>query len=329
MQELWIVDRHKGQLGNKLMFFAAAYAWCLEEGARLYWPTLYRYADLFPTLAGQRLISPNDPSPVDWPLERRAAEQQRRTTWLRVAAKLRVLPGVVRKPSGYISVALPPTWEQFPSARLRRRKRLYMTAWRFFNPVGIQRHRDAILAATRPQPDVERDAERFIAALDPARLWIGLHVRGGDYAGFLGGKHLHSLDRYLAEMRAASERFHSRRPAFVIFSDQPRSAGEFPGHDVILSGGSAIQDAARMSRLKIVLGPMSTFSAWAMYRARGVAFHFGPPASEDGLDWVHSGYPVVRSLDAAAQALDRIDSGHPFEPDIDLSPAALRPVKKP
>lgn len=328
MRELWIADRHKGQLGNKLMFFAAAYAWCLEEGAKLYWPTLHRYADLFPAMAGQRLISPNDPSPVDESPARRAARQQRTAFWLRLAAKLRVLPGVVRKPSGYVAVALPPTWQEFPSPALRVRGRLYMTAWRFFNPVGIRRHRDAILAATRPQPEIERDADRFASALAPDRLWIGVHVRGGDYAGFVGGKHFHPVERYVAEMHAVAERFRARRPGFVIFSDQPRNAAEFPGLDVLLSAGSAIEDLTRMSRLKLVIGPLSTFSAWAMYRSGGVAFHFGPPAKEDGLEWVYSGYPVARSLEEAARGFERVEGGARFEPEIDVASEALRPAKQ-
>lgn len=328
MRELWIADRHKGQLGNKLMFFAAAYAWCLEEGARLYWPTLYKYAELFPSMAGQRLISPNDPSPTDEPLDVRAARQQRRAFWLRLAAKLHVLPGVVRKPSGYVAVALPPTWEEFPSPALRARERLYMTAWRFFNPVGIRRHREAIVAATRPQPEVERDADRFAAALEVGRLWIGVHVRGGDYAGFVGGKHFHPVERYVAQMRGLAERFRARRPGFVVFSDEPRSAGEFGGLDVVVSGGSAIEDLTRMSRLKLVAGPMSTFSAWAMYRAGGVAFHFGSPAKEDGLEWVYSGYPVARDVETVASALERVEGGGRFEPEIDMAREALRPAKR-
>jgi hypothetical protein len=323
MRELWIIDRHTGQLGNKLMFLAAAYAWCLEEQARLRLPAFHKYAGLFPALAAAELGPPEIAAPAG----ANAPRDRRLVLCLRAAARLRLLPGVLRKPSGLAAIALPPTCEAFPPPRLRARRRLFMTAWRFFNPLGLRRHRAAILAATRPQADVERNADRFIGALDPARLWIGIHVRAGDYATFRGGKHFHPVARYAAEMRAAADRFRARRPAFVLFSDAPRSAAEFPGFDVILSAGSAIEDLARMSRLKLVIGPMSTFSAWAMYRAGGVAFHFGPPASEDGLDWVYSGYPVARDLDSVAEALARVERGELFEPPIDLSPQALRPVR--
>ncbi len=327
MRELWIVDRHKGQLGNRLMFFAAAYAWCLEEGATLHWPTLFKYAELFPALAGQRLISPNAPTPVAWPYERRAARQQRLATGLRLLARLRLLPGVVRKPSGHIAIALPPTQEDFPPPALRRRKRLFMLAWRFFNPAGIRKYREAILAATRAQPEVERDADGFAAGLGTGRLWVGVHVRGTDYAQYLGGKHYHPVERYRAEMRRVAERLGPRRVGFVLFSDAPCRAEFFSGFDVVVSGGSAIEDLCRMSRLKFVLGPMSTFSAWAMFRGGGVAWQFGPPASEDGLDWVYSGYPVARDLEEAAAALGRIEGGERFEPAIDFAPSALRPLK--
>jgi hypothetical protein len=32
MAEVWLVNRATGQMGNRLMFFAAIYAWCLHEG---------------------------------------------------------------------------------------------------------------------------------------------------------------------------------------------------------------------------------------------------------------------------------------------------------
>lgn len=316
--ELWIIDRHKGQLGNRLMFFAAAYAFARAEGRALKFPTFHRYAEFFPRLGETLFCDPDGPGfseeeRGDWPAERLGAFRQAWVDRRRLLAKLRVLPGVLRKPSGVAAVALPPTWEGFPSRRQRRAKRLYMTAWRYFNPAGLREHRGAILEALRLREDLEREAEEFVGGLERGRLWIAAHVRGKDYHDFLGGKHFHTLEVTIKHLRAAAERFADRRPGFVVFSDEPRTKEQFAGLDVVISGGSAIEDFARMSRLKLLIGPMSTFTAFAMYRAGGAAWHIGPSCEEDGLGWVYAGYPVVRSLDEFAAAEGVIARGERFE----------------
>lgn len=331
--ELVIIDRHRGQLGNRLMFFASAYAFALADGRRLWFPTFDRYAPHFPALRASRFCDPDDtttdPTPPDTLSSQRAGWVARR----RLLARLRVLPGVVRKPHGLAAVALPPTPGGLTAADLPRR-RLYMTGWRFFCPVGIHRERARILHALRLSDELERDADAFIAGLDPSVTWVAAHLRGTDYAGFLGGKHLHSLETYRAKLHeaqqallAAASAAGPRRVGFVIFSDEPRDPSQFPGLRVVISGGSAMQDFARMSRLKRLVGPMSTFTAFAMYRAGGCAWHIGPHPDEDALGWVYVGYPIVRSAPALAEASGIIDRDGAWSPALDLAAINPRPSK--
>ena len=329
MAEVWIINRDNGQLGNRLMFFAAAYAWCLNTQRDLYCPGLGKYAEFFPPLAGQLWPSPTKPTPTTLSSEMIERLRRTRTDRTRMLAKFRLLPGMVRKPTGVIACALPPTDESFPRARVRRRRRNYLLAWRYFNPVGIQRHREAIVRALTPRPDLVEAADQFIAALDPAsgagRMFVGVHIRRTDYLTFLGGKHFHNPETYRRQMLAIAERFKDRRPLFVVFSDEPRRASEFPDLDVRISGGDMISDLVRMTRMHAIVGPMSSFSAMAMYLGGGVAWHFGPHAAEDQLDWVYHGYPVVHTLDELERGLaDRSTivcarAGEPGFP-IDLRP---------
>ncbi|MFN9930899.1 MAG: hypothetical protein ACK54T_09610 [bacterium] len=327
MAEVWLVNRATGQMGNRLMFFAAVYAWCLHKGHDLFCPGLGGCAEFFTPLAGQLWPSPTRPVPTDLHPAVIDRTRQARIDRTRLLAKVRLLPGVVRKPSGVVAYALPPTDETFPPPNLRRRRRLWIPAWRCFNPVGIQRYRAQIVAALTPRPDRATDAADFAASLDPTRLHIGVHVRRGDYRNFLAGKHFHPASVYHQQMRAIAERFADRRPQFVIFSDEPRNPGEFPGLDVVISGGDMIADLLRMARMHAVVGPMSSFSAMASYLGNGVAYHFGPHAGEDNLQWVYHGYPVVHSVDELHAALGdptTITSTHAGTPGY---PIELRPRK--
>lgn len=329
--ELWIFDRQSGRIGNQLMFLCAAYAYALAEERLLYFPSFARYAQHFPVLARSRYHSPNDPTPDPRAPDVRARSAERLGALARGLARVRLLPGVVRKPSGCTAIALPPSSADFPPPRQRRARRLIMLNWRWFNPVGLWQFRDAILAATAFTPEIESDAATFVAALDPAKRWVGVHVRGTDYRLFMGGRHFHTLDVYRDHMRLVADRLRrddARPVGFVIFSDEPRTAEEFKGFDVVLSNGQAINDLARMSRLKALIGPMSTFTAWAMFRAGGAAWHIGPRAFEDGLGWVYEGYPVVHSPEALSAALSEAETKGVYTPKLDLARIDLRPSKR-
>jgi hypothetical protein len=325
-QQVWIIGRQKGQLGNRLMFFAHVYAWCLHTGRELYYPSFGAQADFFPALAHQRCNSVGDPSPVDWPLPRRLAFQKGFIARKRLLARFHLIP-VLNKPSGHAAIGLPPSYNAYPPPALDSKPRVYLLGWRFLNPAGIQQYRRQILAALEPTPEIRADADAFRARLDPSRLWLAVHIRGTDYRTFLGGRHFLSLETVNAAMAAAVARFAPQPLGFAIFSDEPRTPQEFPGFTVAISGGRPEQDLFRMSTLPGALGPMSTFSTWAMYRSGGALWQLGPDPKEDRADWAFNGWPVERDPDRWAKAVQAARTGGVFLPPPDLSQAAMHPMK--
>jgi len=314
MSTVWIVDRSHGQLGNRLMLLAAAYAWCLQDGHELHYPGLHRYAHHFPALDGQWFNSPTTPRRCGLGRKWREVFQRRFVDVFRGLVRMKVIGGRLRPPDGSRACSLRPTNEGFP-ARARGSgwaRRYVIFSWRFTNPVGLVKYREEIRALLRPQPEVEADAAAFVRTL-PARLGadgdrtarIAVHIRRRDYRTFLGGKHFHSLARYKAEMAAVATALgegHGIATHFILFSDEPVQADEFAGMSVTISGGTMMQDLVRMSKLDGAIGPVSTFSAFAMYLADATVYHFGPSIAEDGFDWVYSGLAVVRT--AAELALE-------------------------
>jgi len=326
MAKVWIVDRSHGQLGNRLMLLSAVYAWCLEDGHELYYPGLHRYAHHFPALDGQWFNSPTNPSRCGLPLKYRAAFQKRFVDVFRGLVRMKVISGRLRPPRGNKACSFRPTDANFPTLPRAGRGpgRYVVFSWRFNNPVGLVKYRPQIKALLAPTPQVDADAAAFVATL-PARsapgggvvARIAVHIRRTDYKTFLGGKHYHSIDRYKAEMSAVAALLreqHGIDSHFVLFSDEPLTAGQFEGFSLTISGGTMMQDLFRMSRLDGAIGPVSTFSTYAMYLAGASVYHFGPWADEDGFDWVYNGLAVTRDAEVLAADIARVVRGSIEEP---------------
>jgi hypothetical protein len=52
---------------------------------------------------------------------------------------------------------------------------------------------------------------------------------------------------------------------FLVFSNEQLEASAFDGLPVVLSDNSAVVDLALMGRCQYLMGPPSTFSAWASF----------------------------------------------------------------
>ncbi|HVZ94342.1 MAG TPA: hypothetical protein VG797_07520 [Phycisphaerales bacterium] len=226
------------------------------------------------------------------------------------------------------------------------RTRWVMMRFGIANPVGLMKHRGEVLRGLQPLPEIVEDARRFAAEQPADRIVIGVHVRHTDYRERLGGHLFVPLERTveaMGELRAAlmrgtslssaaeGNRDENRRvgpekdrsphpgplpegegakpaePRFVIFSDEKRSASEFPGFDVEISRGNGMQDLYRMSTLPLVIGPLSSFSLWAAYHGGGLAWHLtGRPEGMELYGWFLKGMPATTRAENAARWVNRL-----------------------
>lgn len=299
------------RLANKLYMHAAVLAWCLESGHTLIDPCMYPYARHFPSLRGNLLCSPHHRLPVG-PFLADTCRLGRLTWFLtRGLGKLGLLGRPISPPRGdWNPVLLPPSGpEPSPSARAYA-----ILRWGMQNHLGMVKHHEAITRHLAPLPSIVRDADTFAAALPPGRPAIGVHIRHGDYRTALQGWYFVPLGDTVREMHRFRDALADLNPVFVIFSDEPRTAAEFPGLDVVISSAPAINDLYRMARLPLIIGPMSSFNLWAAYAGGGLAYQFG--ASPEGLAahrWLTYGLPATSSFDDALAAL-RARLTRPYPP---------------
>ncbi len=297
------------RLANKLYMHACVYAWCLEAGHTLIDPCMYPYARHFPSLRGNLLCSPHhalrtgtllaDTCGLGW------------LTWLiaRGLGKRGVLgPDISPRRNQWDPVPIPPTGAAPEPARAYA-----ITRWGIQNHVGMMKHRDAILRHLAPLPAIAHDAARFRASLPTGRPAIGVHIRHGDFRTALRGWFYVPLEDTVREMRRVHAALAPLNPLFVIFSDEPRRADEFPGLDVVISAAPAINDLYRMATMPLIIGPKSSFNLWAAYAhpgACGLAYQFvAAPEGVDLLGWYTQGLPATHDFaEAIAFAKARLSA---------------------
>ena len=266
---LFIVTGKAGQLGNRLFFFSYVLSLAIKLGGRVANPGFIDYAASFTGTCGDVLSR--------WP----AHTSMFRARWLgemicrlvnfavRIASRL--CPSIFGMK--ILSLREDRTAEyrldrpEFPDS-IRDARMIFIGGWlelkhvRFEQPdiirahfAPIERHRAAVaklIAETRGKCDV----------------LIGVHIRQGDYAGFLGGRYFFSTDIYVRAMHAAAALFPGRRVGFLTCSDQPQQITAPALACVVQGTGRMIEDLHALAECDWLIGPPSTFSLWASFYGR-------------------------------------------------------------
>lgn len=96
---------------------------------------------------------------------------------------------------------------------------------------------------------------------------IGLHIRYGDYRIYKNGKYFYELEQYkekIEEVMAGFDQNHSI--ALFVASNENIDLRVFNGlNPFYLESGNATSDLFMLSQCDYIIGPPSTYSAWASY----------------------------------------------------------------
>lgn len=104
------------------------------------------------------------------------------------------------------------------------------------------------------------------ARADSACVLCGVHIRQGDYRNFLSGRWYYAIEHYITKMQEFQELFRGRAPVrFLVCSDAKLPPGAFQGLPATFGSGHFMEDLFALSRCDYLLGPPSTYSAWASY----------------------------------------------------------------
>jgi hypothetical protein len=142
----------------------------------------------------------------------------------------------------------------------------YFIGWHFRNPVGLEKYRDALVAAFTPHQDILKRIENVLVPLRGKQL-IGVHLRQQPYRGFKDGSFLvsptrvrHIVDEYLRE-----KKLDAKDIALVIVSDKNVDPATFEGFATHIQYGNDVTSSFLLSKCSVVIGVNSTFdnlAAW-------------------------------------------------------------------
>jgi hypothetical protein len=155
------------------------------------------------------------------------------------------------------------------TALLKKYTMLAVKGWKFRDNINLVRYHTEIAQYFQPVEQIRNGAE---LALSKARslgdMVIGVHIRQGDYRGWKNGSHYFETEQYAHWMKNIAALDKSKKTAFMVCSSDPVDPACFRGLDVIMGPGSVIGDLHALSLCDRLMGPPSTFSAWASFHGR-------------------------------------------------------------
>jgi hypothetical protein len=264
-----VVARPAGQLANRLFQFAQFVALAAEARVTVADPALGDYAQHFPAFAGDgacRYPAPKRPLP---PRLRGAIASA-------AAAGVRARPPgikVVELDDGHTRDLDDPDFQR----DVRAARMTLVAGWGFSGSDTFYRQRDELRRVFAPSPACRSEAEEVArAARGGAELLVGVHRRRGDYASWNDGRFLFSDTEY-GRVMARAARALGGDASFLVCSDEGVDPGAFGDLRVTPGPGSPVVDLHVLALCDFIIGPPSTFSAWASFMGRVPRYELHDP----------------------------------------------------
>ncbi len=292
-----IIITHKaGQLANHLNLFAQFIALARETGAVVLDPSFGKYASGFESTR-HSLLCRYPARTIKLPTPISAGMRERAFRW---AVSLR---DAVRHRQ---DLTPPPRWTRGMQARVVEfgqpyvhmddwtradlpRRALLVNGYPFRARRLVEKHRPAIVDFFRPTARHRAAVDASVAAARGGTndMLIGVHIRWGDYATYRGGEFFYELPTYLRLMRQARDAFAPRPVRFLVCNAERMDMSDFDQLSIAFGPGSAVGDLYALAACDAILGPPSSYSAWASFYGGAPLNHVydpAPPLRADGFE---------------------------------------------
>ncbi len=152
------------------------------------------------------------------------------------------------------------------AAEAGRARWLLLQGFRIRCPQWVARQAPGLRAFFTPIDVHRQPAEALIAAQrQRAEVVVGVHIRQGDYAQHVGGRYFYTMSEYADLMRRMQQIMAPRTVAFVICTHVPLPSSVFAEFTWKPGPGHMVADLHALSECDYILGPPSSFSAWAAF----------------------------------------------------------------
>jgi hypothetical protein len=257
------------QLANRLNLFTHCIAFSVEYGHTVIFPEFHHYSAEFEGVSRDNICS--FPSRRSWlppsMFARGVAE--------RISRRLGVLGRRLRGRTRFPALRFlenndesNPTDLEFENGGMLRSPRqvIVISGYEFRAFRCRARHRDLIRTVFTPIASHQVAISECIAkARKNCDVLVGVHVRRGDYRTFKGGRYYYDDDTYRRILFHLREQLADLRANFLICSNDTINASMHQNLTVTYGPGHPVQDLYCLAECDYIVGPPSSFSAWAAF----------------------------------------------------------------
>ena len=279
---IYIVKRC-GRLANRIIFYANIIAWAEEKKLKITNFTFQSYANLFESthLTCGSAYPPHELGvlsklslPITNLLNSIRLQYQCIYLFSKVLLKSNLLCRLFPIFSDHDFDGTRSLSEIIPEDYWLTRKTLFLSGWKFREPVLTIKHASKIRDFFKPIEKVRIQVEKSFPQRDKRKcLVVGVHIRKGDYSNWKGGKYDYPVCDYITIMKKILDLFPDDELSFLICSNEALDAELFNQFNITISHNSAIEDLYALSMCDLIFGPPSTFTQWASFYGEKPLLH--------------------------------------------------------
>lgn len=141
-----------------------------------------------------------------------------------------------------------------------------LNGWIFHSGSLLLKHKSEIRSFFQPTLLYEKlICEKINELKSNPAIYIGCHIRQGDYKNFMNGEFYFSQEKYMAVCFRLTKLFPDQHLRFLFCSDENIKPELLESFDSVIGSNLSIVDMYSLAQCDYIVGPPSTFSSWASY----------------------------------------------------------------
>ena len=274
---MFVITFKPGRLANRLILYANFIAYVTEYGGRVLNPSFDEYTPYFRGTVNNSLGRYPKPLTIAYNsfLNRWVYRFMLFISRIAMKAKLRT------KLVDYLYLETKESMDMCQASVVSSGKIIFIHGWLFRAGELLKKHQQVVRQTFEPVKEIKENVQAFIAKQrTEVEVLVGVHIRRGDYRYFNNGIYFYTDAQYQQLMADILSILPDQNIKFILCSDE--SLEEFHCSDVnwATSTNHLIEDLYILSECDYIIGPPSTYSAWASFYGQVPLFHIEKPEDE-------------------------------------------------
>ena len=156
------------------------------------------------------------------------------------------------------------------NAQVKSSSASLLSGWPIRSWPLVQQMQPLIKSSLKPKATYVKSAEAWVGAFRAeCEVLIGIQIRHGDYKQWLDGAYFFTIEQYAHWMRTIESHYPGQKVGFLVTSDEQQDERHFEGlhfrwsQGSVNVGGHYLLSILELSLCDLIVGPNSTFSAYA------------------------------------------------------------------